>query len=207
MGSKKRRTELTYIKLLHKINKIKHFSIVFININSIFAKSNPNYIFMKLKIYPLIVATLCLISLSTSAKMLIRIQPYESGATPTDVAISDISQIKFDPSELSILYENSTDVLYFDYRQIERISFINDASIEAIENDTQVVLSPNPARDILSIRGGDELLGSDIKIFSATGAYVMGVAQWDGNTINVSHLPSGVYFINIQNTTLKFIKL
>ncbi|MBO7291185.1 MAG: T9SS type A sorting domain-containing protein, partial [Bacteroidaceae bacterium] len=49
--------------------------------------------------------------------------------------------------------------------------------------------------------------GNEMNLYSATGMLVMQVPSWNGEAIDVAHLPAGIYFINIQSETIKFVKL
>lgn len=68
---------------------------------------------------------------------------------------------------------------------------------------------PNPAVDFISISSEQSL--SKISIFNQTGIKVLEVRNHPGNTIDISKLIKGIYFLKVETTngqsrTLKFIK-
>ena len=67
-------------------------------------------------------------------------------------------------------------------------------STEDVRLSSKVVLSPNPVHDLLTIKGLNEL--DRIMVLNAVGQ-VAGI--YNQNTIEVSHLPSGLYFLQIEN--------
>jgi hypothetical protein len=70
------------------------------------------------------------------------------------------------------------------------------------EATTNFSVSPNPTNDILTIQGksANEL----INLLDLNGTTVLSSTD---NTINISNLPSGIYFVNINGTCQKVIKL
>lgn len=73
-------------------------------------------------------------------------------------------------------------------------------SIENVENTTFTVY-PNPATTSIKVTGEGNAVISNILGQTVTSATVNGVAE-----INVSNLESGVYFINMNGVSKKFIK-
>lgn len=69
----------------------------------------------------------------------------------------------------------------------------------------KVVVAPNPAQDVLHI-AGDVTIEKTV-ITDALGRTVL---RSEGNDVNVSHLPSGIYHVAVtaegKNTTLKMVK-
>jgi len=76
--------------------------------------------------------------------------------------------------------------------------------------NSEVVLYPNPVKDNLtvSLKNNDEIMS--YQIFDVTGKNVMSNAKMENNTIQVSALTNGIYFIKIKTITgemvSKFIK-
>ena len=75
--------------------------------------------------------------------------------------------------------------------------------IENIDAD-QVVIYPNPANDVIYIKGLDENDG--YKIVDITGKVLLRGSAYNGEAIDVTSLSSGVYFFQSNGTTIKFIK-
>jgi len=74
---------------------------------------------------------------------------------------------------------------------------------------TSISLSPNPTANNLTITYKENLIGSQASIIDVSGRLIQTVTL-SSNTLNVSELKSGVYFLNIsingRLATLKFIK-
>lgn len=84
----------------------------------------------------------------------------------------------------------------------ELATSIADLSIE------QISIFPNPVEDILNLTGLDET-SVDLLIYNAVGLLITQL-KWTGQPLNISFLPSGVYFVNIngkEQAFIKFIKL
>lgn len=84
----------------------------------------------------------------------------------------------------------------------------NTSGIESPKADSQPRLNiyPNPVRDILNIRGGGDLENTNAEIYNAVGLLVKRVVI-HGNSIDVSALPSGYYFLKIRGAAAnKFVK-
>ncbi len=163
---------------------------------------------MRLKFYTILVATLALwLVPGAKAEKTITIEMSDSGATNTEVAVSDIEKIQLSTTEFSVILKDNSAASTFTYSQIKRITFGDRAAVGTIENAYPVAVMPNPVRDILTLRAGDEYYGAALNIYSVTGANVLQLPAWNGETIDVAHLEAGVYIINIQSVTIKFIKL
>lgn len=80
------------------------------------------------------------------------------------------------------------------------------SGIDEIEN-TFFGISPNPAIDVIAIEGSADLFGSEIGIYNIIGSKMKTSMFTDSrNEISVSDLPAGIYFLQMKNHSLKFIK-
>ena len=132
-----------------------------------------------------------------------------SSETPAQIAIADVSSVVFETSQLNIKNKKDGTSLYFDYSDVIKITFneeLNTESVEEMNSNATLTLFPNPVKDNLSISVAEEMYGSDLCIYSLTGTLVTKQTNWNGESINVSSLNPGIYFININSTTLKFVK-
>lgn len=69
--------------------------------------------------------------------------------------------------------------------------------------DKQYNLYPNPASTIIRINGYEK---GRVKVYSTTGALVLELERLpEDNTLNISNLSNGVYFINIQDSDSKVV--
>lgn len=160
---------------------------------------------MKLR-FCLIIGLLLLASSYAKADELISIYLNNTDLSPVRIDISNISTIKFKTTKIVInKKDNSTSDFYFS--DITKITF-NEEGTSIIESaDTSKAnIYPNPVKENLTINNANAIYGEDICIYSITGVLVAKHSQWNGETIDVSNLTPGVYFINTNSTTLKFVK-
>lgn len=88
---------------------------------------------------------------------------------------------------------------------IEKIYFESLSSISEINNNENVFLYPNPAKDYIKIAN---LNGkTKVKIFSLDGKMLYNNDYFLQSSIDISSLKEGLYVIKVDNKTLKFSKL
>jgi hypothetical protein len=82
------------------------------------------------------------------------------------------------------------------------------------ENNYFVNIYPNPATEYITItkpsEGFEPSEGSEIQIFNMLGECVMTVGAQLAvplQRIDISHLPTGVYYIRVGNSTKMFVKI
>lgn len=159
---------------------------------------------MKLK-FCLIVGLLLLTSSYTKADELISIYLNNSDLSPVRIDVSTISTIKFKTTKLVVTnHDNISNDFYFS--DVIKITFNEEGTSITTPNASTASISPNPVKDNLMIQDAEKMYGSDICIYSVTGTLVSRHSQWNGESIDVSHLSPGIYFVNTNSTTLKFVK-
>lgn len=165
---------------------------------------------MKPKFHPIIAAVLLLLATPFSrAEKHIQIEVFDTEAGSVVVEVAKISKIKFNTTTFNLEFHNEVETSAFNYNQVKRISFSDQQTtgIGHIGATHSLTVSPNPVQDNLNLLGGENLFGDDVNIYSVTGQHIMNITGWNGDAIDVSHLSSGIYVININATTIKFIKL
>jgi len=75
------------------------------------------------------------------------------------------------------------------------------SSASTFEHKNQIKLYPNPVVDQLQLEGLAE--NTKVQIFNLTGALV---ADESSTTIDMSYFESGIYFIKVEDTSLKVVK-
>ena len=88
---------------------------------------------------------------------------------------------------------------------IQMITFQYVSGIADIQNIESLELVPNPASDIITLRG----IGSEpqtMTIYSTAGIKLMEQSVADGTIVNISHLPEGVYILRCGNRVAKMVK-
>lgn len=160
---------------------------------------------MKLR-FCLIVSLLLLTSHYAKADELISIYQSNSDLSPVRIDVSNISTIKFKTTKIVINQKDNTSSDFY-FSDITKITFNEDGtSIVESKDTSKASINPNPVKDVLTINNADAIYGNDICIYSVTGMLVAKHSQWNGEHIDVSNLNPGVYFINTNSTTLKFVK-
>lgn len=90
--------------------------------------------------------------------------------------------------------------------KVARISFLTPTGVEGVAADAQAWrIAENPVGDRLVVEGHDGS-AAHLSICSLGGAVVMASDSWKGESLDVSGLASGIYILNINSKSAKFIK-
>lgn len=142
------------------------------------------------------------------ADSVIEIHPFGSGSEIETVAISTDLKIDFVDTGIDFIRGESDVVGSYEYSDVKKIVFITNSSVESIVgSEADVIVTPNPVVDMITLRGADEFVGSEINVYSIDGQNKLRITNWNGESIDVSDLPAGIYIINTQSKNLKFVKL
>lgn len=142
------------------------------------------------------------------ADSMIEIHPFGSGTEVETVAISTDLKIDFVDKGFDFVRGEGDLVGSYEYSDVKKIVFIANSSVESITGSSaDVIVTPNPVVDMITLRGADEFVGSEINVYSIDGQNKLRISEWNGESIDVSYLPSGIYIINTQSKNLKFVKL
>lgn len=162
----------------------------------------------KLLIFTLLV-TLCMGFTRAYAQdlSLLQVHSLDATATPQETVLTEISKLVFTTAGFDIHLKNDAQVKNFKFADVNRITFKMGSSgvQETVKADLQV--NPNPVQSMLNITGYDENQEYQLAIYTLTGQEILRVNNWKGETIDVSGYAAGIYLININTTTIKFIKL
>ena len=142
------------------------------------------------------------------ADSVIEIHPFGSGTEVETVAISTDLKIDFVDNGFDFVRGEGDLVGSYEYSDVKKIVFIAHSSVESITGSSaDVIVTPNPVVDMITLRGADEFVGSEINVYSIDGQNKLRISEWNGESIDVSYLPAGIYIINTQSKNLKFVKL
>ena len=142
------------------------------------------------------------------ADSVIEIHPFGSGTEVETVAISTDLKIDFVDKGFDFVRGEGDLVGSYEYSDVKKIVFIANSSVESITgSSSDVIVTPNPVVDMITLRGADEFVGSEINVYSIDGQNKLRISEWNGESIDVSYLPAGIYIINTQSKNLKFVKL
>lgn len=72
--------------------------------------------------------------------------------------------------------------------------------------ESNITVTAERGTGILHINGTEPGKTYDVAVYDAAGRIVWNDKQWNGQAVDLSQKPAGVYILNINNTTLKFRK-
>lgn len=124
------------------------------------------------------------------------------GAAPVTLE----SQLRFSAEGVEV-YSGETLDAVFGYPGLSSISFSYDTTtgITSAGEFSQLRLRQNPVVDNLGFVGVSEEQAT-LTISALNGETLVEIPAWKGEDIQVSSLPTGLYFVTVNNTTFKFIK-
>lgn len=142
----------------------------------------------------------------SKADKVIQIYSNDDAAAPVEIPLLSISKVQFgEGAMMNVVKSEGKQV--FDLRNVSRISFGEAAAIDEVEASMPLVVTPNPVREYLNIKGGQDLYGGGLDIYSISGMRMKSVPAWQGEAVDVASLPAGIYILKIQSETVKFMKL
>lgn len=95
---------------------------------------------------------------------------------------------------------------YFDAIVCDLYPF--DQALSVLENQEHTFkIFPNPSFEVIYIRGSVDIQAGDIKIFNILGQDLTNLITYSDQTIQVSKLPKGYYFLKIKDVTKRILKL
>lgn len=143
---------------------------------------------------------LCFVSGMAQTKVTLTFQD----ASTQEIEVSASGKIYF--SDNYMLIDDGTNVPYsFNVANIRNMVFDEIVGIHDIVTESFKVY-PNPVYNELYISANDFKTHA-YYLFSIDGRMLLQGHTQEGEPINVSHLPSGIYILKINNTSLKINKL
>lgn len=95
----------------------------------------------------------------------------------------------------------------FAWSKVSKITFSSSTSaVTGVDSGTsRLALRQNPVVDCIEVVGADQLPAS-FAVYSLTGACRIEMGDWNGQRVDATSLPAGIYLLTINNQTIKFIK-
>lgn len=127
------------------------------------------------------------------------------GDSPQVVKISELSRITFKSDGLQVTTSEDT---FIPYSDLHHVAFYQDTptGINTIKTrESQFKVLSGLGRTSITLEGIGET-PTDIYIYNMSGRLVIRCSGHDGSDIDVSMLPSGVYVIKANSSSVKFIK-
>ncbi len=140
-------------------------------------------------------------------KMELRVVANDSTASAIgETAVFLDSKLKFSESGVDVFQEETLKAT-FNYADVSNLKFrlVNLTGVKGIEADAALRLRNNPVDDSLEVLG---FSGNPVKltVTDLRGAVRVSIPEWAGEAADVSELTPGLYFVTVNQTTLKFIK-
>ena len=76
----------------------------------------------------------------------------------------------------------------------------NNTGLNEASNKESMRLFPNPANTLVTIQASQFWLGATIQVIDAMGKDIITVKDWNGETLDVSNLHSGLYIIELNTS-------
>lgn len=101
---------------------------------------------------------------------------------------------------------NGSETASMSWDDFSRLSFYVTTGLEGVVADSaaQIRLRENPVGNLLLVEGA--FSDSALAIYSVNGVCYVSLSHWQGESLDVSSLPAGLYILSIDNKTVKFYK-
>ncbi len=117
--------------------------------------------------------------------------------------LSESDRISFPNDEILVITQNGTDI-QIPISEIRKITF--DEVLATAENKAEDIgIFPNPADNSFTVSGISGF--QQMNIYSIDGKLVKREIIDCGQSIDISELPQGLYYVNINKQNFKLIKL
>lgn len=131
---------------------------------------------------------------------------YADGSEPLSRPLSESLHLKFSDAGKLDISEGDALIASVPLADIKNITFTPPSAVEEItDNSDALRLVSNPVEDTLRLRG-DFSNPASLAIFGVDGTLRGRLSDYHGEDLDVSYLPSGLYILTINHTSLKFIK-
>ncbi|MBS3913720.1 MAG: T9SS type A sorting domain-containing protein [Bacteroidetes bacterium] len=120
--------------------------------------------------------------------------------------VSTSGKLYFSNDNLNIKADGSATPTSIPVSIIRKVTFSNTLSTTTFgENDNHMVLFPNPSSDIIRI-SADTIENLEVNIYAMTGQLVQKGSYTVNQDIDISGIPPGLYLVQANNITFKFVK-
>lgn len=117
--------------------------------------------------------------------------------------LDENDRISFPNDEILVITQNGTDI-QIPISEIRKVTF--DEILASAENETEnISIFPNPVSNTFTISGINDF--QRLSIYSIDGRLVKHEMVSSGQSIDISELPQGLYYANINKQNFKLIKL
>ncbi len=128
---------------------------------------------------------------------------------PFVVKTSDLARLSFGEDNTLQLHtgEVGNVTSSFSPASVTRIEFsnapISPVSVKGVKGEESLRVFPNPAVESFRVSGAQ---GAELELLSVSGACLLKISGYTGESINISDLPAGIYLLKAGKFTTKLIK-
>jgi len=140
----------------------------------------------------------------TTAQTGVTVTYYTS--TTQNFSIETNGKLYFENEELYLKLNSTTTPTVIPVSIIQKITFSNTLGVTTFgQNQNNLTLYPNPASDLIKIgaNGNDAM---EVKMYTLTGQLVQQGKYFPNEAIDISALSGGIYLIQADGVTFKFVK-
>ena len=129
----------------------------------------------------------------------------ETNGASTTLVVSDLGKIYFSSERMYIDAGDGT-VSDFAVSDIQKMTFNSlYTGINQQEHQSAVLIYPNPATNYIRI-ATDEPQTLHVRLYALTGQLLSDTYCQPNEEVNISDLPSGIYFVKVNEVTYKLLK-
>lgn len=153
------------------------------------------------------IATLALAAMSSMAANETVMHIVLNNGSTSDYTVTEGMKLNFGGAPTSIIgTSESKEVFNIPLQTIKRLYFNDGAGVEGVKAETGKLSLVNGLVDqTLEFTNAPET-ASDLAIYATDGRRVMTVSNWNGASVDVSSLTTGIYIVATNNAAVKFIK-
>ena len=126
--------------------------------------------------------------------------------TSHEVAMDETGEIYFGTDYMAIMTSSSDAALQmFQMDDVRKVLFSGEVRIVDVRDADSIVLHPNPAADWFVVEG----IGLEkqlLTVFSVSGSQVLQGRYAEGEHVDVSALPQGIYMVRVGTVVNKLVK-
>lgn len=104
-----------------------------------------------------------------------------------------------------VVKESATKESTFAITDSSVLTFRTESGVADITANSAIALRRNPVESALEFTAAPES-ACTLHVYSLQGAALLTVADWQGESVDVSDLTPGLYIVNINNKSIKFYK-
>lgn len=149
-------------------------------------------------------AALTAFALPVNAENVVEVHaPDNGGVTTALLSTGTVISFKTNGFEIATDGSATTNVSYAD---AEKITFkTSGSSVSTVDAKSTMRLRRNLVESMLEMEGHDGK-STRLTVNSLSGLTLISFKEWNGEAIDVTSLIPGIYLLNINNLTFKFIK-